>query len=99
MLEARGFPVDLVKAHHLQHGPGRHSARKDGQWMQSLHTGGLFSGACRPEAERGALRAYWRHRALGLASRAAQIQHLQKARHPMHVPWTQVLTDITGVTG
>jgi transposase len=99
MLEARGFTVYLVNAHHLKHVPGRQRASKDCQWMQYLHTCGLFSGAFRPEAEMCALRAYWRHRAMGLEYRAAHIQPMQKALHQMHVPLTQVLTDITGVTG
>jgi hypothetical protein len=46
--------------------------------MQSWQTCGLLSGACRPEAERGAVRAYWRHR-------AAHIQHMPKALHKMNV--------------
>jgi transposase len=99
MLEARGFQVSLVNAHHLKHVPGRKSDRKDGQWMQYLHTCGLFSGSFRPEAEMCALRASWRHRALWLEYRAAHLQHMQKALHQMNVQLTQVLTDITGVTG
>jgi transposase len=63
ILEARGFRVQLVNARHLKHGPGRKREVKDCQWMQSWQTCGLLSGACRPEAERGAVRAYWRHRA------------------------------------
>jgi transposase len=78
MLEARGFRVQLVKARHLKHGPGRTREVKDCQWMQSWQTCGLLSGACRPEAERGAVRAYWRHR-------AAHIQHMPKALHQMNV--------------
>src|SRR4029453_17013525 len=46
-----------------------------------------------------AFRAYVRHRAMLLEYRAVPIQHLQKALHPRNVPLTQVLTDITGVTG
>ena len=34
-----------------------------------------------------------------LEYRAAHIQHMQKALHQMNVQLTQVLTDITGVTG
>jgi hypothetical protein len=66
MLEARGFNVYRVNAHHLKQVPGRKSESKDGQWLQSLHTCGLLSGACRPEAEMGALRASVRHRAMWL---------------------------------
>jgi hypothetical protein len=66
-LEARGVRVPLGNARHLTHVPGRKSDVKDGQWIQQLQTGGLLSGACRPEAEMCAVRAYWRQRAAVLA--------------------------------
>jgi len=81
ILEARGFNVHLVNARHRKHVPGRKSDRKDGQWIQYLHTCGLLRGSFRPEAERCALRAYVRHRAMWLEDRAAHIQHLPKALH------------------
>jgi transposase len=99
VLEARGFQVHLVHARHLKQVPGRKSDIQDGQWIQSLHTCGLLRGSFRPEAEMCAWRAYLRHRAMLLEHRAAHIQHMQKALHQMHVQLTQVLTDITGVTG
>jgi transposase len=99
ILEARGFNVYRVNAHHLKHVPGRKSDSKDCQWIQSLHPCGVLSGSFRPEAEMCALRAYVRHRAMLLEYRAAPIQHMQKALHQMNGQLTQVLTDITGVTG
>jgi transposase len=99
ILEARGFKVHLVNARHLKHVPGRKSDVKDCQWIQHLHTCGLLSGSFRPEAEMCALRAYLRHRAILLEHRAAHIQHMPKALQQMNVPLTQVLTDISGVTG
>jgi transposase len=99
ILEARGFQVHLVNARHLKHVPGRKSDVKDCQWIQHLHTCGLLSGSFRPEAEMCALRAYLRHRATWLEHRAAHIQHMQKALQQMNVQLTQVLTDISGVTG
>jgi transposase len=99
MLEARGVQVSLVNAPHVKHVPGRQSESKDGQWLQSWHTCGLLSASFRPEAERCALRASLRHRAMLLDYRAAHIQHMQKALQQMHVQWPQVLTDITGTTG
>jgi transposase len=99
ILEARGFQVHLVNARHLTHVPGRKTAVKDCQWMQSWHTCGLLSAAFRPEAEMCALRAYVRHRATWLDDRAAHLQQMQKAWQHMHVQWPQVLTAITGTTG
>jgi transposase len=49
ILEARGFKVYLVNAHHLKHVPGRKSDSKDCQWIQYLHTCGLLSASFRPE--------------------------------------------------
>jgi transposase len=99
ILEARGFKVYLVNARHLKHVPGHKSDWQDCQWIQRLHSVGLLNGSFRPEGEMGALRAYRRHRASLIEHRAAHIQHMQKALHQMNVQLTQVLSDITGVTG
>ncbi|MFN8483228.1 MAG: hypothetical protein U0768_09335 [Anaerolineae bacterium] len=45
------------------------------------------------------LRAYLRQRATLIEHRAAHILHMQKALQQMNVQLTQVLSDITGVTG
>jgi transposase len=99
ILEARGLEVYLVNARHLKHVPGRKSDWQDCQWIQRLHSLGLLNGSFRPEGEMCALRAYRRHRATLIEHRAAHIQHMQKALHEMNVQLTQVLSDITGVTG
>jgi transposase len=99
LLQARGFRVYLVNAHHLRPVPGRKSDMKDCQWIQYLPTCGLLSGSFRPEAEMCALRAYLRHRATLLEYRAAHVQHMQKALQQMNIQLTQVLTDSTGTTG
>jgi transposase len=99
MLEARGCKGHLVNARHLKQVPGRNSEVQDCQWRQSLYPRGLLRGSCRPEAARCAVRASLRHRAPWLEDRAAPLQHLQKALHQRHVPWTHVRTDSTGATG
>jgi transposase len=99
ILEARGFQVYLVNARHLKNVPGRKSDVLDCQWIQQLHSFGLLSASFRPEADMCTLRAYLRHRANLLESRATEIQHLQKALQQMNVQLTQVLSDITGETG
>jgi hypothetical protein len=99
MWEARGFRVYLVNAHHVKPVPGRTSDGKDGQWIQHVHTCGLLSASCRPEAEMCAWRASMRHRAPWLEYRAAHIPHRQKALQQMNVQLTQVLSDVTGATG
>ena len=99
MLEAHGFQVYVVNTRHLKNVPGRKSDIQDCQWIQGLHSVGLLRGSFRPEAEIVALRAYLRHRTALIEYRAAHIQHMQKALQQMNVQLTQVLTDITGVTG
>lgn len=99
LLEGLGFEVYLVNARHIKNVPGRKSDVQDCQWIQQLHTCGLLSASFRPAAERDALRAYLRHRATLVDYRAAHIQHMHKAWQQMNVQLTQVLSDITGVTG
>lgn len=99
LLESLGLEVYLVNARHIKNVPGRKSDVQDCQWIQQLHTCGLLSASFRPEAEMVALRAYLRHRASLVEYRAAHIQHMPKALQQMNVQLTQVLSDITGVTG
>jgi transposase len=99
VLEAKGFEIFVVNARHVKNVPGRKSDVQDCQWIQYLHSVGLLSRSFRPDAEMATLRAYLRHRAALLESRAAHIQHMQKALQQMNVQLTQVLSDITGSTG
>lgn len=99
ILEERGFDVLLVNARHIKNVTGRKTDVLDCQWIQQLHTYGLLRGSFRPSAEIAVLRSYVRHRDNLLRYRAAHIQHMQKALHLMNVQLTNVLSDITGVTG
>jgi transposase len=99
ILQARGFQTYLVNARHIKNVPGRKSDVKDCQWIQRLHSYGLLSASFRPEAEMVVLRSYLRQRADLIEHRAAHIQHMQKALQQMNLQLTQVLKDITGVTG
>jgi hypothetical protein len=109
LLAERGVQVYLVNARHIKNVPGRKSDVQDCQWIQRLHSYGLLSASFRPEAEMVVLRSYLRQRAMltrtgpavgaGVEHRAAHIQHMQKALQQMNVQLTQVLSDISGVTG
>jgi transposase len=99
LLEARGLQAVLVNAHHLKIVPGRKSDVQDCQWIQRLHTYGLLQGSFRPTAELSVLRAYTRQRANLLEQRAVHIQLMQKALQQMNLQLTQVVSDISGVTG
>ncbi len=100
LLEARGVEVYLVNARHLKGVPGRKKTDVlDCQWIQRLHTYGLLNASFQPAEEIRALRTYLRQRGMLLEYRAAHIQHMHKALQQMNVQLTQVLSDITGVTG
>lgn len=99
ILIERGFEVKLVNAHHLKNVPGRKSDVQDCQWLQQLHTFGLLRGSFQPNEDIQAIRAYHRHRANLIRSRAQHIQHMQKALQLMNLKLTNVISDITGQTG
>jgi transposase len=100
LLEAQGFEVCLIE-------PGQASrcgARPktdvlDAQWLQRLHSHGLLRGSFRPPDEVIALRAYLRQRQMLISYASTHIQHMQKALEQMNVKLTEVVSDITGVTG
>jgi transposase len=99
ILEARGFEVYLVNARHIKNVPGRKTDILDCQWIQQLHTYGLLRASFRPPEEICALRSLARHRDNLIKSSTREIQHMQKALQQMNVKLTNVISDITGVTG
>ena len=99
ILDERGFEVLLVNARHIKNVPGRKSDVLDCQWIQQLHTYGLLQGSFRPADNICALRALVRHRDMLIRYRSSHIQHMQKALLMMNVQLTNVLSDVTGVTG
>src|SRR3972149_1031557 len=99
ILEERGFQVCLVNARHLKNVSGRKTDVLDCQWIQQLHTYGLLSPSFRPPEQIVAIRSLVRHREMLVQYRSDHIQHLQKALTLMNLRLTNVLSDITGVTG
>ena len=99
-LEAQGFECYLVEPGQL-HGCGARPKTDvlDCQWLQRLHTYGLLKASFRPPESVRALRAYHRQRQMVIRHAAAHVQHMQKALEQMNVKLTEVLSDVTGVTG
>jgi transposase len=100
LLESRGFEVWLVEPGQLS----RRGARPktdvlDVQWIQRLHSYGLLQASFRPPDSVMALRAYHRQRQMQVRYAASHTQHMQKALELMHVKLTEVVSDITGLTG
>ena len=69
------------------------------QWIQRLHSYGLLRASFRPPDSVLALRAYWRQRQMQVRYAAGHVQHMQKAMEQMNVKLTEVVSDITGLTG
>ena len=99
LLEQHGITPYLVNARHVKTVPGRKTDWNDAQWLQKLHTLGLWQGSFRPDAEMRILRTLLRHRTELIEPRAPHILHMQKALKLMNIQLSEVLTDITGVTG
>ena len=99
ILEEGGFEVCLVNARHLKNVSGRKTDVLDCQWIQQLHTYGLLNPSFRPPSRLWPSASLVRHREMLVQYRSAHIQHMQKALTLMNVRLTNVLSDITGVTG
>ncbi len=99
ILDDQNIEVKLVNAQHIKNVPGRKSDVQDCQWIQQLHTYGLLRGSFHPDEQIRAVRAYTRHRANLIGCRAQHTQHMQKALLLMNLQLTNVISDITGVTG
>jgi hypothetical protein len=100
LLEARGVQGRLSDPRHAKRAPGRPKTdRLDGQWRQRLPADGLLAGAVRPEEQVGGLRRSLRHRQRLLTAAAPPIPPMHKAVQQMHRTRTQVVSDLTGVTG
>jgi transposase len=100
LLEARGFEVYLVEPGQLSRCGARPKTDVlDVQWIQRLHTYGLLLPSFRPPDSIMALRGYHRQRQMQIRYAASHVQHMQKALEQMNVKLTEVLADITGLTG
>jgi transposase len=100
LLERRGFQVYLVDPRQTKHAPGRpKSDFLDCQWIQRLHSYGLLTASFRPEDQVVVLRSYLRQRQMLIQYGGQHIQHMQKALEQLNVKLTEVVSDVTGVTG
>jgi transposase len=100
LLEAEGFEAVLVNPAYTAQIKGRPKTdRLDCQWIQRLHAHGLLPASFRPKAEVAVLRSYLRQRADLVRAGARHIQQAQKALELMNVKLTEVVSDITTVTG
>jgi hypothetical protein len=100
LLEAEGFEVLLVDPGYTRQVKGRPKTdRLDCQWIYRLHSVGLLAAAFRPEEKTCKWRSYLRQRANLIRYAGQHTQHLQKALEQMNLKLTEVVSDITGLTG
>jgi transposase len=100
LLAAEGFEVLLVDPSYTHQLKGRPKTdRRDCQWIYRLHSVGLLAAAFRPDEQTCQLRAYLRQRANLVRAASRHVQHMQKALEQMNLKLTEVLSDITGLTG
>lgn len=100
LLESQGFQVLLVDPRQTKHAPGRpKSDVLDCQWIQRLHSYGLLTPSFRPSDEVVVWRGYQRQREMLIRYAGQHVQHMQKALEEMNVKLTEVVSDITGLTG
>jgi transposase len=99
ILQQRGMEVYLVNARHTKNLPGRKSDIEECQWLLKLHTFGLLNNSFQPGDAVRAMRTLWRHRAGLVAQASSAIQRMQKALIEMNVQLSNVLSDLSGVSG
>src|SRR5215813_875193 len=100
LLQAEGFEVILVDPSYSHQLRGRPKTdRRDCQWIYRLHSVGLLAAAFRPDEKTCQLRAYLRQRAGLIRQASRHVQHMQKALEQMNLKLTEILSDVTGVTG
>jgi transposase len=100
LLEARGLEVLLIAPRQATRAPGRPTTdRLDCKGLQRLHAYGLLAAAFRPAEQVWVRRSSLRHRQMLLPSGAHHMQHRHKALQQMHLTLSQVVSDLTSVTG
>ena len=99
ILQQRGLEVYLVNARHTKNLPGRKSDIEECQWLLKLHTFGLLNNSFQPSDETRTARTLWRHRAALVAEASSTIQRMQKVLTEMNIQLSNVLSDLSGVSG
>src|SRR5215470_1776694 len=99
ILEQHGLEVYLVNAQHTKNVPGRKSDVQECQWLLKLHAFGLLNNSFQPTDEIRIARSLWRQRANLVAEAGSVIQRVQKVLTEMNVQLSNVLSDLSGVSG
>jgi hypothetical protein len=71
----------------------------DAEWLLVLHSYGMLKPSFQPENAARQIRNLARHRNSLLKGASKEVQHMQKAMEQMNIKLTNVISDITGVSG
>lgn len=99
VLEQQGLEVYLVNAQHTKNVPGRKSDIQECQWLLKLHAFGLVNNSFQPTDEIRIARTLWRQRSNLVTDAASANQRMQKVLIEMNVQLSNVLSDVTGMSG
>jgi transposase len=99
ILEQHGLEVYLVNAQHTKNVPGRKSDVQECQWLLKLHVFGMLNNSFQPTDEIRIARTLRRQRSNLVAEAGSAIQRMQKGLTEMNVQLSNVLSDISGVSG
>ena len=99
VLEQQGLEVYLVNAQHTKNVPGRKSDVQECQWLLKLHAFGLLNNSFQPTDEIRIARTLWRQRSNLVAEASSVIQRMQKVLIEMNVQLSNVLSDVSGMSG
>ena len=99
ILEQQGLEVYLVNAQHTKNVPGRKSDIQECQWLLKLHAFGLLNNSFQPTDEIRIARTLWRQRGNLVAEASSTIQRMQKVLTEMNVQLSNVLSDLSGMSG
>src|SRR5207247_2957250 len=78
---------------------GRKSDIAECQWLLKLHTFGLLNNSFQPSDEVRRARTLWRDRGGLVAEASSTIQRMQKVLTEMNIQLSNVLSDLSGVSG
>ena len=98
-LDGAGLEVYLVNGAHTKNVPGRKSDIQDCQWLHELHSYGLLRHSFIPDDLSRQLRVYTRLRDDHIGIGAMYINQMQKSLISMNIRLSQVISQITGVSG
>ena len=98
-LQKDGFDVQLCNAREVKNISEKKTDESDAEWLLVLHSYGMLKPSFQPENAARQIRNLARHRGSLLKSASKEVQHMQKAMEQMNIKLTNVISDITGVSG